>query len=154
MRYTTLFLTLSLSAFFLMGCEGEKNPYGTVFVEGTVTFDGAPIEGVHVTMIAREGEQSAGGITDAKGKFTVTTGGSGVGTGAKPGMYDVTFFKVEMPPLPESPEAAAKQARNTFSEPKYLIPQRYENPKTSGIEPITVSNNKTENKFTFELKSQ
>ena len=149
MRFTPFSIALILSVSFLSGCGGDKNPFGAVYVEGTVTFDGTPIEGVSVTFIPRSGDLAAGGRTDPQGKFTLTIGGADIGTGAKPGEYDVTFSKVELPPM--LPIGQGPSAMPTAT---YLIPQKYENPQTSGLEPVTVNSDKSKNKFTFELSSQ
>ena len=166
MRFTTLILLL-LSAAVFTGCGGaNNNPFGAVYLEGMVTLDGSPVEGVGVTLIPRNGNFSAGGITNTYGKFTVTTGGSGHGTGAKPGEYDVVFSKNEFPPprqLPSvnlapnanpSTEGDKKKNENRRQEPVRLIPKRYESPKTSGIAPITVDTDKKKNSFTFELTTK
>ena len=151
MRITTIFVAILLLPFFI-GCA-ENNPFGTVYVEGTVTMDGEPIEGVHVTFMPRDpgADLSAGGITNASGRFTLTAGGSPAGSGAVPGSYDVTFSKLEHaipPPLEGRPRVFHLPG------PTYLVPQRYESPSTSNIEPVTVSTNRRENVFTFDLTSQ
>jgi hypothetical protein len=150
MRYT-LFIALALTLTLFIGCKGQENPHGTVPFEGTVTLDDKPIEGVSVTLNPKDGTNAAGGITGANGKFTVNTSGY---SGAKPGTYDVTFKKVEIPGQDLSfEESQAKYGGKTPS-PIYHIPQKYESVKTSGMEPITVTTDKKQNVFTFELKSQ
>ena len=150
----TIILTLLLSLATFVGCGGSnKNPYGAVYLEGTVTLDGSPMEGISVTLVPRDGDLSAGGITDAAGKFTVTTGGSAAGTGAKPGEYDVTFYKVELTGQGLSYEEYQKQFGDKQPETVYLVPKKYESAKTSEIPPITVSSNKADNKFDFALSS-
>jgi len=152
MRFTHFIaIAFLLSLTMFIGCKGTENPYGTVQVEGTVTLDGTPIEGVNVNFIARGGEFSAGGLTNASGKFTVATGGF---TGAKPGEYDVTFSKMELSGQDLSYEEYTAKFGNRQPEPVYLIPQKYENAKTSGIKPVTVATDKKQNVFTFELQSK
>jgi len=149
MNYTQFFIALLFPALVLTGCGKAPNPFGAVYVEGTVTYDGTPIEGVSVTFIPQGGDLAAGGMTDSSGKFTLTIGGATLGSGAKPGRYDVTFTKVELPemrPLGEGPFA--------MPVPTYLIPQKYENPRASGIASVTVDSDKSKNKFSFELSSQ
>jgi hypothetical protein len=150
MRFT-IFLTLLLPLTFFIGCSGNSNPFGTVHVEGMVTFDGNPVEGVNVNLISRDGEHSAGGLTGANGRFTVATSGF---NGAKPGSYDVIFSKIELPGQDLSPEEFNRRFGNRQPEPTYVIPQRYESPQTSGIEPITVSTDRRQNVFTFDLRSE
>ena len=99
-------------------------------------------------MIPRDGDQSAGGQTDVRGKFTVSTGGF---SGAKPGTYDVVFSKVEIPGADLPMDEYTQKYGGRQPEPVYLIPKKYESPKTSGIEPITVDTDRKKNSFTFEL---
>jgi hypothetical protein len=149
MNLTKFVIASFLSVLVFTGCGKAPNPFGAVYVEGTVTYDGTPIEGVSVTFIPQGGDLAAGGMTDSSGKFTLTIGGASLGSGAKPGQYDVTFTKVELPemrPLGEGPVA--------MPVPTYLIPQKYENPRASGIAPVTVDSDKSKNKFTFALSSQ
>jgi hypothetical protein len=152
MRFTLFMFLFSVT--FLTGCGStNSNPFGAVYVEGMVTLDGIPIQGVNVNFIPREGNFTAGGLTDAAGKFTLAIGGSDPGTGAKPGTYDVIFSKMELADLPASVEESIQRGGG-LPKPKHIVPQKYENPKLSGIDPVTVSNKKADNKFTFELKSQ
>jgi hypothetical protein len=151
MRFT-FFIALILSVTFFVGCGGEGNPHGTVHVEGTVTLDGNPIEGVSVILHPRDGVHSAGGITGANGRFTVNTSGF---NGAKPGEYDVAFSKIEIPGQNLSFEESMAQGGGGGQPiPIYHIPQRYESARTSGIDPITVTTDRRQNVFMFELTSQ
>jgi len=150
MRFT-IFIALVLPLTFFIGCGGNENPFGTVHVEGTITLDGNPIEGVSVMLHPRDGEQGAGGLTNANGRFTVTTSGF---NGARPGSYDITFTKIELPGQDLSPEEYNRAFGGRTPDPIYLIPQRYGSPRTSGIEPITVTTDRRQNVFTFELRSQ
>jgi hypothetical protein len=155
MRFTIILSLLFFIPFFV-GCK-QDNPFGVVYVEGIVTLDGVPIEGVNVTFSPREAgaDLAAGGVTDASGKFTLTAGGSPVGSGARPGTYDVTFTKVTLsvPPPLSTPVAGERPAPQPQFQQQIqsLIPQRYESARTSGIDPITVSDKKGDNKFKFEL---
>ena len=155
MRKTNIFIVLLFAVAIFPGCGKQQNPFGTVYLEGTVTLDGTPIEGVSVTLIPLDtGEQlSAGGKTDASGKFTVTAGGSPAGSGARPGTYDVTFTKMSIQRTASYEESKALYGSG---QPPitHLIPQKYNSPKTSGIASITVDKDKRKNKFTFELTSK
>ena len=148
-------MTLIFAVACFNGCGGNKNPFGTVYLEGTVTLDGTPIDGVSVTLIPLDsGEQlSAGGVTDTSGKFTVTAGGSPAGSGARPGKYDITFSKISVGAV-ASYEESLKLYGGGQPPVTYLIPQKYESAKTSGIEPVTVDTDKKKNVFTFELTTK
>lgn len=155
-------------AFFLLfacGCR-PSNPYGTVTVKGTVTLDGNPIEGVSVIFSpesASSGGMSAGGMTDAKGNFVLTTGGAPFGTGAVPGTYHVTLSKVtnegqeqqlSVDELNEQLSSGGSASRSgPMSRAKHHIPEKYGSAKTSGFQPATVEA-KGKNDFTFEMKTE
>ena len=154
MRLTTLLIVFIFAATFCAGCGANKNPFGTVYLEGVVTVDGQPIQGISVSLLPRTGDLAAGGITDANGKFVVVTGGAPVGSGAKPGEYDVVFRKQHTEGMNLSMEESKKLYGRGELPMTYLIPKRYSNSTTSGIAPITVSEKKSENKFRFELSSK
>ena len=154
MRFTTLLMAFILTAPFFAGCGANKNPFGTVYLEGVVTVDGLPMQGISVSLLPRNGDLAAGGITDANGKFTVETGGAPMGSGAKPGEYDVVFRKRHTEGMNLSMEESKALYGSGELPMIYLIPQKYGSPMTSGIAPITVSEKKAENKFKFELSSE
>ena len=113
----------------------EWNNHGTINITGTVTLDGEPVSGVSVILIPRDENGSvAGGISRRGGRFTVTTdvvidaadplrGTARNVSGALPGVYDVTFYK-----LADSNLGAPGDRRA----PEYLVPQRYGSAETSG----------------------
>jgi hypothetical protein len=75
------------------GCDGKSQaPSGLVPAEGIVTLDQTPLAGVVVTF-ASESEEgpSASGISDALGRFRLTSFPSG--DGARPGSYRVVVIK-------------------------------------------------------------
>jgi hypothetical protein len=152
MRFT-IFIALVLSLTFFTGCS-QPNPFGTVYVEGVVTLDGQPLAGADVMLHPRNGVHVAGGLTDARGRFTVTTGGAPLGSGAQPGEYDVTFRKVRMEGADLSMEELAARFGGRMPPAEWLIPQKYGEVRTSGLDPITVTPNRRQNVFTFELTSE
>ncbi|MDR0520723.1 MAG: DUF4198 domain-containing protein [Planctomycetaceae bacterium] len=130
----------------LTGCA-EKNPYGVVPVTGVVLTDGKPMDGIYVTFILTGGDgKTAGGITDAEGRFTLATAGSEM-KGAVPGMYNVTFEKFTVNVVRDASGHESPAGKN------FLIPERYGKPETSGIEPVTVERGK-KNHFEFKLQGQ
>ena len=136
----------------------QKSPPGIIYLEGIVTLDGNPISGVNVILNPRNPEGvAAGGMTDARGRFTVTTHPNPIGSGAMAGVYDVTFSKVEVDVQDVSMMLAPQPAttRQTQAPPQrtYIVPQRYGRPRTSGLEPITVEAGGN-NRFTFVLTSE
>jgi hypothetical protein len=138
-KYFSFLLLLALC----IGCE-EKSPYNVVLVTGNVLVDGKPMERVNVTfspVVSGEGH-AAGGVTDAAGKFKLTTGGLKVGKGAVPGKYNILFTAENVGALSDGTP--------------YIIPalpQKYNDPKISGIEPVIVKKN-GKNEFQFELSAE
>ena len=96
----------------------SKSVEGAVRIEGTVTLDGAPLSGANVILHPRNRKvgQEAGGMTDHRGRFTVTTGNDPIGRGAVPGEYDVTFImhSYERPTTSGSPIVVNATGRNRF----------------------------------------
>lgn len=151
MKHHSIFAFVFLFVIALSGC-GEKNPYDTIKASGKVTVDGAPMQGITVTFTSESGDgQIAFGSTDAQGKFVLSTPGAPHGSGALAGTYIPTFSKTEtesQPPAATPEEQAQREPPKTI----YLIPKEYENPKTCGINPVTVAKGQ-KNVFEFELKS-
>ena len=75
----------------LVGCTGTES-LDTVPVEGMVTMNDSPVEGATVVFTPAGGEgHAAAGVTDASGRFQLTTEASG--DGAVPGSYKVKITK-------------------------------------------------------------
>jgi len=120
------------------GCGGPKYPE-TVPVTGTVTQDGKPVDGADVQLIPTGGDpqiRSAGGTTDAEGKFSVKTyfDPQNQKEGAMKGDFAVTISKLEKREVPEGmkPEEAMALSMKQ-GPPKQLLPKKYLAPNTSGI---------------------
>jgi hypothetical protein len=132
------------------------------YVEGVVTLDGQPIEGVAVGFSPVDASKgtAAVGTTDANGVFKLTsTAGGATDAGAMPGDYNVTFMKSAVDVV------TAEEAQRMQNDPNYgqssgelsaapvaksAIPEAYNNPATSGVK-ATVASGK--NEFKFDLKS-
>lgn len=123
-----------ITLFSVAGCGGSDadNP-PTYETTGTVTYNGEPVEGAHVTYRS-DGDpvHIAYGTTDAQGHFALTTFEKG--DGAVEGKYAVKIMKLEEKTggaeagsaPPGGPTAAPPP-------PKSLIPQRYSDFDTSGF---------------------
>jgi hypothetical protein len=140
LKYFPIFLSL----LFFIGCS-EKTPYNVVYVTGTVLLDGKPVDSVNVTFSpVNPGEgHAAGGVTNANGKFELTTGGVAIGRGAEPGTYNVFFSKLK----------DVTQSTDLFTVTIDVLPKKYRSAQNSGIEPVTVVK-KGKNEFRFELSSK
>lgn len=67
------FLLLSVFALAVSGCGPSKDVPATAPVEGTVTYQGEPVESGTVTFFPEGGERPASGLLGANGEFTLTT---------------------------------------------------------------------------------
>jgi hypothetical protein len=86
----------------LLGMVGCGPSYKSV--EGVVTLDGKAVEGATVVFVAENGSgNTASGLTDANGKFTLTAGGK---KGALAGNYKVLITRVK--PIGAGGEAGMK----------------------------------------------
>jgi hypothetical protein len=157
------FLCLAAVVVFA-GCGGGGSEVGATAVSGTVTLDGQPVEGANVAFAPKgEGGRAATGITDAEGKFTLTT--LEAGDGAMPGSYGVTVTKKsggsagfvdprdqggEM--TPEQMKAVMEAAEGGAQKSKDELPAKYASADTSGLT-ADVSDSGG-NDFTLELTSK
>ncbi|MDR0705111.1 MAG: carboxypeptidase-like regulatory domain-containing protein [Planctomycetaceae bacterium] len=145
--FVLVFMTL------LTGCA-KQSPYDTEFVSGKVLVDGEPMQGISIIFSPvhpNEGH-AAGGITDAKGQYKLSTAGLDIGSGAVAGTYNVTFRKIEIVGNDLSMEEAEEKYPNGLPV-IYHVPKKYENPKTAGIEPVLVEKKK-KNVFDFNLSTK
>lgn len=146
-----LLLTVGLFA----GCSPTDEDQWTkqrppvVPVTGTVLYQGTPVEGASVTMMNADTSTGGSGLTDAEGRFRLTTFKDG--DGAAPGMQQVIIRKVEI-----IDRRQPGVDYSTTSEPapppeeRWLIPERYSRYNTSGLKAeVTVG---AKNDFTFELQ--
>lgn len=140
----------------IQGCSGGGggggDPNGKV-VTGTVTYNGSPVEGANVTFMSANA--SAFGLTDAAGKYQLTTA---TGEKVSLGDYQVSIVKKEsaagadaggdepfneetyVPPDPDAPPPP---------EPKDLLPARYADATTSELSATVTADG--ENNFDFTL---
>lgn len=82
----------------IVGCGGGSSNPTTYPMSGTVTQNGAPVEGAVVSLVdvtvasdPNASGHSAVGVTDGSGKYTLTTFENS--DGAVPGQYKVRVFK-------------------------------------------------------------
>jgi hypothetical protein len=107
-------------------------------VEGVVKHKGTPLEGAGVLFLPASGP-FAMGTTDANGKFTLMTANE---DGALVGEHRVIISKTQ---------TTARQIpgeRLPRYDTKYLIPQKYADPSTSGLTAKVVDD---DNEFEFEV---
>ncbi|MCS7237827.1 MAG: carboxypeptidase-like regulatory domain-containing protein [Thermoguttaceae bacterium] len=109
-------------AFVVLGCGGGSGR-STVTVTGQVLLDGSPVPGATVMFTGPQGASPVTATTDSSGNFRIE---------AVPGPNGVAVSKVEAGG--GAGEAELAPAEGTEAAPrKSLLPEKYGNPKTSGI---------------------
>ena len=143
--FCVLFVVLSVVVF--AGCKKSTSLKGLVKVKGSVTLDGEPLANASVMlvpMVMSDEVRGAGGTSDDRGNFEITT--IEKGDGAFPGDYRVTVVKKEpvgKVPTPEEMQEAAARGRSLNVQYKSVIPDKYGASTTSGIT-VTVASDQKE----------
>jgi len=167
MQYNKIFASIfvGLCVLILSGCNNPDSKYS--MVEGTITYNGEAVAEATVSFqpVSPDGE-SASGVTDATGRFTLTSVGATTGgRGALPGEYRVTITKWEATP-PDPDEEAYSQGQITYEQlqarlsaratrgsssvtTRSLIPERYRTASGSGLTATVTTGRNTP--FNFEL---
>ena len=130
--------------FPLAGCGKSGRIPGLVRCEGTVRWNGEPVEGAQVSFHPNDPNGRGGfGVTDAHGKFKTTT--LHVNDGIEPGEYLVTVKKMItvretlQPPAQTDPnDLIDDRIRDAARGPErsvdtHYIPQVYSSKETSGL---------------------
>lgn len=130
-----LWLAVLLMFVVLSGCGKAPGPKAVIEkvvpVAGTLTYKGQPLEYYQVAFLPVDGRTPAVGVTDAAGKFKMGTNKSG--DGAPPGASKVAIAFVGPPST--DPPGQEKQIEDPalLPKPKIKIPDKYNNPETSGL---------------------
>ena len=133
--------------FVVFGCARGSGRPETVPLSGTVMYQGKAVDGADVTFTPNPGAGDAAkpaqGKTDANGTFRVKTyfGPDDEPNGALAGDYTVTIRKIDLPQGIVSPE--------NYKPPKNQLPERYADPKQSGLSATVKPGEK--NEFPFAL---
>lgn len=136
--------TLALAG--LAGCaqEGGDLPK-TVPASGTLTLDGAPVEGAQVVFIDDTSNKSADAMTDKNGKFTLNAFREK--KGAQPGSYKVQVSKtIEKNLGGSNPDGGANLTW------EFGVPKKYSSFMSSGLT-ATIPEDGTDD-LKIELKSK
>ncbi|HEY1378036.1 MAG TPA: carboxypeptidase-like regulatory domain-containing protein [Gemmataceae bacterium] len=125
---------LVLAATAAGGCSAK--PYQDqrpklVPVRGVVKYNGKPLDGARVTFTNTAAGISAYALTDAGGKFTLTT--FEPGDGAAPGHYQIAVTKAQDVGHPTEKTAPPVFRSGGAPHPRWLIPQKYGNLATSNL---------------------
>jgi hypothetical protein len=138
----------------------------TFKVTGKVTMQGAPIADAVVTFSPTESQPMALGRTNAAGEYTLTTyeGGDGAAAGLFKVMVTKTTTAAGAAPAPVAGQHDTNAAANAQAQQhaasggtpaggkstESLLPDRYGQPSTSGLEATVTEGG--ENKFDFALE--
>ena len=137
-----------LAVLGLAGCSGGAPPRPKTFpVTGTVMWKGAPVEDAQVTLVpTKEGQQAATGVTDAAGKFSVGTFEAKDGALEGEYMVKVVKYNIKPPQAGTNVQLSHEEEQKIYveetkpAEPlKNLLPEKYENPTTSGLKHTVTS---------------
>ncbi|HXG11924.1 MAG TPA: carboxypeptidase-like regulatory domain-containing protein [Gemmataceae bacterium] len=136
----------------VVGCSQDPaaaNRPKVVPAGGQVLYRSQAVEGAHVTFMNAEANQSGYGVTDADGRFTLTTFREG--DGVVPGRQKISIRKVEV--IDRSKPGFDYSASSEIPPPaeeRWLIPKRYGRFETSGLTVEVREGGK--NEFILELK--
>lgn len=130
-RYFAALLLIVLAS----GC-GES--YSLRPVSGTVTYNGKPVEGASLVFMPDTSGQPFGtGVTDAAGKYTISTNGK---PGAVAGNHKITIVKLRQTAggdssgdAAPSPEDMKAQQMKGPPQSKHELPEKYSFPQGSGL---------------------
>ena len=162
MKYRLFVLSLVLiSACMVMGCPKAGKGLKVEYVEGILTVDGTPTAGVIVTFLPVDksaGLEAAGGITDDKGVYKLTSNNGDIDKGALAGKYKVIVSKITAesfvnedgsykPGAPKDPLGQPMSLKET-----QLMPKKYVASRTTPLE-FTVETG-VKNTINLELSSK
>ena len=143
---------IALTALFLIAGCGERRVYSpTEMVEGIVTLDGVPVEGVDVTFYPVDSSvgHTATGRTDANGRYTLSSITGAPGRGTTAGEYRVVVSLWVTRELDE-PFFDRAQDMVISSVSEEMLPRVYTDDRTT---PLTVTVNSGNNVIDLELSS-
>lgn len=149
MRQVKSLALLSLFC-FLLGC-GEAGLDGAIRTTGKVTYKGAAVEGATVVFSPVGEGRAASGITDASGKFSLTS--LTAGDGALAGKYNVFISKSTVggrtDMTPDEARATLSDARPKVIAPQDALPVKYKNAAGGLTAEVTAGGS---NDFPFDLQ--
>lgn len=152
MRLAFCSSVIALAVVVAVGCSKVNDKWSAARPKvspggGIVNYKGKPVEGATLVFSPENGTHAATGVTDANGRFKLST--FNPGDGAVAGKYQVTVTKVEMPPQTAAP-ASHDEPTPAKAPPKFLVPEKYSKPEASDLTAEVTDGGK--NEYTFELK--
>ena len=152
----------TFSTFLLIGCFGGETTPPVAKTVGTVTYQGKPVAGATVTFNKEGAPRSGTGVTNAEGRFEISTFGNN--DGALVGDNVVTVIKkaagadastksapkTQEEMMQAMKEYSAKAAETDKTKKTDELPERYSTTTTSTLKAI-VSTDTSKNDFKFDL---
>jgi len=144
------FLCFALLALLIAVPACGKKTLKTENVTGVVTLDGSPLKDCTVTFVPAEGSSGVQsyGKTNASGEYKLQTMQGAADAGTTPGEYKVSFKCFETIETGTTTDDDGVEVPETES--RSLLPEKYEDSKTSGFSASVV---KGSNTFNFDLTS-
>jgi len=149
-------LLLAFLILIVGGCGPKSTRPPTHKVSGVVTLGGRPLEAAVVTFRPTANQQPANGITNAEGRYALTTFSRG--DGAMAGAFQVTVVKYGRPDQNSKAgsSGSASDGEENYvpvmgptPEPKNILPRKYADASSSGISAEVQAGQ--ENTFDFVL---
>ena len=145
--YRFVIFTTLVAAVSTAGCGSGVERPPLVPTSGVVTMGGKPVENVSVTFHPESG-RSANGVTDAEGKFRLTTFDTNDGAQVGKHKVSLTMIVADIPDeIPDDYDYAADAAP-----PEAAIPASYADPNTSGLV-STIVGDETLKEVTLEVEA-
>jgi hypothetical protein len=118
-------------------------------VSGKITLDGQPVKDAAVMFMLNPGGRIATGVTDAAGRYSLST--HPTGNGAFEGNHTVTvsLYRDESSPGTNTPEGAV--SGSSLVKIVWIVPEKFSQPAASGLT-ATVSG--SQSTYDFALSSQ
>ena len=156
MRMLHVLLGLTCIVFIAgtFGCGPRGKGLKVEYVEGVITFDDQIVSQASVTFIPledKEGVEAAGGVSNDKGVYKLTSGNGDPEKGALPGEYRVIVSKIETKSKNsnEGGEYVPTSGYQLSYTVNHLLPEIYRDRDKS---PLTVTVKKGKNTIPLELK--
>ncbi|MCL2006192.1 MAG: carboxypeptidase-like regulatory domain-containing protein [Planctomycetaceae bacterium] len=158
-------ILLVLSILVFAGCNNPDARFARV--EGTITYNGEAVEGAIVTFApVDEIGEAASGLTDANGRYTMTTAGAhNAGSGVVPAEYTILVTKTVSSQVTDPDELANQRGEITYEELQQrlrakggsttvvtrqeMLPQKYGRPNLSTL--TATVNSGRNSPFNFDL---
>lgn len=148
MRCFSIFCVVLAAVTFTSGCSQSDRPK-LAPVTGLVLLDNEPVAEAAVMFVPVAGGRPAQGLTDAQGKFRLTTFDEN--DGAIVGDHKVGITKVKVSGATETSDGLSGSVDASQIQETWIVPQKYSQPDGSGLT-AKVEKGMAEPKFELSTK--